>query len=130
MAALEEAERARQVLRIGYRRRREVSTREIEPLGHDARYCYAYCRLRQDYRQFRLDAIESVSVITETLLRGHGRGNSDGLLEGCIPPSPNAREHTISSGQSSSPASRGNIRLVAWILGIVVVVWLARACGG
>ena len=131
IAALAEAERTRQVIQISYRSRRAVSTREIEPLGHDARYCYAYCRLRQDYRQFRLDAIESASPTTEIFLprslppqfrTASWRAAS---RRGQAPAS-----YAPPQDRSSTPASSRGRRVVAWVLGIGAVVWLLRACGG
>jgi len=59
----------RKVLRITYRSHHpeaeEVSTREIEPVKKDGDYCCAFCRLRQDFRTFRLDRIKKAELKDE-----------------------------------------------------------------
>jgi predicted DNA-binding transcriptional regulator YafY len=58
----------RQVLRLNYRGkdRNEPTLREVEPLGAvyygSAWYLVAWCRLRNDFRQFRLDRIRDLYV--------------------------------------------------------------------
>jgi predicted DNA-binding transcriptional regulator YafY len=56
----------RRVVRITYKSQypdaQEVTPREIEPLERDADYCYAFCRLRQDFRTFRLDRIKKAEL--------------------------------------------------------------------
>jgi predicted DNA-binding transcriptional regulator YafY len=44
----------------------EVTRRDIEVLEIDSVYCYAFCRLRQDFRQFRLDRIQYTSPTTDS----------------------------------------------------------------
>jgi predicted DNA-binding transcriptional regulator YafY len=62
----------RQVLSLEYRAggREETTSRAVEPLGliyyADRWHLIAYCRLRQDYRDFRTDRILSLSVRPET----------------------------------------------------------------
>lgn len=62
---------SRRVLRMTYRgRARAAETgRDVEPLGvtyHDgAWYLVAWCRLRQDYRYFRLDRVQALEVLAE-----------------------------------------------------------------
>lgn len=64
-------------LRIAYRAggRGEVTTREVEPLGliHYLDYWHliAWCRLRKDYRDFRLDRIQKLDVLDGKVSR-HG----------------------------------------------------------
>jgi predicted DNA-binding transcriptional regulator YafY len=59
----------RRVLRMDYRGREQVANtaREIEPLGlvfySAAWYLVAWCRLRQDYRHFRVDRIRGLDVL-------------------------------------------------------------------
>ena len=61
------AKNARQILNITYlSQQREVTRREIEVIDVDEVYCYAYCRLRQDLRHFRLDRIQSASLKAES----------------------------------------------------------------
>ncbi len=61
----------RQVLHLSYRgkERNEATMREVEPLGvvyyGGAWYLMAWCRLRKDYRQFRIDRIRDLVVGTE-----------------------------------------------------------------
>jgi len=61
------AKSARRVATIIYiSRDDEVTRRDIEVLEIDTVYCYAFCRLRQDFRQFRLDRIQYTSPTTDT----------------------------------------------------------------
>ena len=61
----------RTVLRIAYRNAgaAEASRREIEPLGltyyGDRWHLIAWCRARQDYRDFRTDRIQAMSALSE-----------------------------------------------------------------
>lgn len=60
------------VLHLVYRGkgRAESTSRDVEPLGAvyygNAWYLVAWCRLRADYRHFRLDRIEKLALRTET----------------------------------------------------------------
>lgn len=62
-------------LRIAYQAggRGEVTTREIEPLGlvHYLDYWHliAWCRLRKDYRDFRIDRVQQLEVIDDAITR-------------------------------------------------------------
>jgi predicted DNA-binding transcriptional regulator YafY len=61
----------RMVLRIAYRNAgaTDASRRDIEPLGltyyGDRWHLIAWCRTRQDYRDFRTDRIQAMSVLSE-----------------------------------------------------------------
>lgn len=61
----------RRVLRLGYRTRSrdEETTREVEPLGvvfyGSAWYLVAWCRLRQDFRHFRIDRVQRLEMLAE-----------------------------------------------------------------
>lgn len=61
----------RMVLRIAYRNAgaADASRRDIEPLGltyyGDRWHLIAWCRARQDYRDFRTDRIQAMSVLSE-----------------------------------------------------------------
>ncbi len=61
----------RRVLRMGYqgRERTEETTRDVEPLGvvfyGGAWYLVAWCRLRTDYRHFRIDRIRRLELSPE-----------------------------------------------------------------
>jgi len=80
----------RRVLELRYAgREREETTREVEPLGvvysGGAWYLIAWCRLRQDFRQFRIDRIKDLSVSSERFehrpdfsLREHLEKESEG----------------------------------------------------
>ncbi|MBK1879257.1 helix-turn-helix transcriptional regulator [Pelagicoccus mobilis] len=65
-------------LRITYKTggRGEVTTREVEPLGliHYLDYWHviAWCRLRQDYRDFRLDRIQKLDFLDVEVRRPSG----------------------------------------------------------
>jgi hypothetical protein len=59
----------RRVLRIAYRGRTGANeTRDIEPLDQDGVHCRAYCRLRRDFRTFRLDRIQSAQLRPEAFV--------------------------------------------------------------
>lgn len=53
----------------------EVERRTIEPIGvfshSNLWYIYAYCRMRSDYRQFRLDRIKNISINDEPYSSTH-----------------------------------------------------------
>lgn len=53
----------------------EATPRIIEPVGifhdHDNWYVFAFCHLRNDYRQFRTDRIESIRATDECFEREH-----------------------------------------------------------
>lgn len=80
----------RRVLQLRYAgREREETTREVEPLGvvfyGGAWYLIAWCRLRRDFRQFRIDRIRDLSVGDERFahrpdfsLREHMERESEG----------------------------------------------------
>ncbi|HUR57796.1 MAG TPA: YafY family protein [Opitutaceae bacterium] len=61
----------RRVLRLGYRARsqEEETAREVEPLGvvfyGGAWYLIAWCRLRKDFRHFRIDRIQRLEMLAE-----------------------------------------------------------------
>lgn len=66
-AAIRRGINERRVVRILYNSRdRETTTREIEPLSEDGKLCYAYCRLRRDFRSFRFSRIKAAEVLDET----------------------------------------------------------------
>ncbi len=62
----------RRVLRMHYRAgsRGDETTRDVEPLGvvfyGGAWYLVAWCRLRRDFRHFRIDRIQRLEVLAET----------------------------------------------------------------
>lgn len=62
----------RRVLQLNYRgrERREETVRQVEPLGvvfyGGAWYVVAWCRLRQGFRQFRIDRIRELTVTEES----------------------------------------------------------------
>lgn len=67
---IQQATIARRVLRIDYRTGDAVdSRRDIEPLGlacyGGAWYLIAWCRLRRDYRHFRLDRVRGLETLPE-----------------------------------------------------------------
>ena len=43
----------------------QKTKRNIEPLSSNGTYCHAYCRLRQDFRTFRISRITNISVHEE-----------------------------------------------------------------
>lgn len=53
----------------------EASTRTIEPVGifhdHSNWYAMAWCHLRQDYRQFRTDRIQSIEATQQPFTKKH-----------------------------------------------------------
>ena len=62
----------RRVLRLSYRTRSrgDETLREVEPLGvvfyGGAWYLVAWCRLRKDYRHFRIDRVQRLELLAET----------------------------------------------------------------
>ncbi len=61
---------SRRVLRMNYRgRERGPTLREVEPLGvafhHAAWYLVAWCRLRADFRYFKLERLRGLEVLAE-----------------------------------------------------------------
>jgi predicted DNA-binding transcriptional regulator YafY len=62
---------SRRVLRMNYhgRARNDLTVRDVEPLGltfHSAAwYLVGWCRLRKDYRYFKLERLQSLEVLTE-----------------------------------------------------------------
>ncbi len=115
----------RQVLKIVYESRSmgfESTARDIEPLKRDGTYCYAYCRLRQDFRQFRLDKIKGAELKTEA------------FLPRAIPPS--AFSWTPSKThwpESPRPISTISRRISSWVwwsiaVGIILLLWFLAGC--
>jgi predicted DNA-binding transcriptional regulator YafY len=78
LVVLQEALGAGRVLRLSYRAgiSHEPSSRDVEPLGltHYLQHWHliAWCRLRSDFRDFRLDRIESANLMPETFLPREG----------------------------------------------------------
>jgi predicted DNA-binding transcriptional regulator YafY len=72
LVSLQEALAKGRVLRLEYRagRTNEPTTRDVEPLGltHYFQHWHliAWCRLRGDFRDFRLDRIASATLLSET----------------------------------------------------------------
>ncbi|WP_045460849.1 helix-turn-helix transcriptional regulator [Sporocytophaga myxococcoides] len=61
------------ILKLDYSTARETTERDVEPIGicfyRTNWHLIAYCRLRKDYRDFRLDRINKIKVSSETFLR-------------------------------------------------------------
>lgn len=72
LATVQQGVVLRRVLRMGYhgREREEETQRDVEPLGivfyGAAWYLVAWCRLRQDYRHFRIDRIRRLELLPTT----------------------------------------------------------------
>lgn len=68
---------ANKVLNITYQRpaKEQPTVRDIEAIGvffsDDSWYCIAWCRLRNDYRSFRLDRIQKITITDERLSANH-----------------------------------------------------------
>lgn len=71
LLAVQRSVAQRRVLRLLYRTkgRTEDTVREVEPVGvvfsGGAWYCVAWCRLRQDFRQFRTDRMQRVDILDD-----------------------------------------------------------------
>ncbi len=72
LLAVQRSVAGRRVLRLAYRTRvrdNDITTREVEPVGvifyGGAWYFIAWCRLRQDFRQFRTDRVQRLEVLDE-----------------------------------------------------------------
>lgn len=115
----------RQVLRIVYESRSmglEATARDIEPLKRDGTYCYAYCRMRQDFRQFRLDKIKGVELKNED------------FVPRVIPPSafswspskthwPGPPRPIPGMGRKTSPGVWWSI-----VVAIILLIWFLTSC--
>ncbi len=70
---LSEAVQARQAVDMRYTADERTTLRVVEPYGLIGRagcwYLVGYCRLRQDYRTFRLDRIDALDVLEEHFTR-------------------------------------------------------------
>ncbi|MEN6454295.1 MAG: YafY family protein [Prolixibacteraceae bacterium] len=72
LSEIQQAIARRQVVELVYNAKytNELTTRKVEPIGlwnYDARWhLIAWCRLRQGYRDFRLDRVESLLLSDET----------------------------------------------------------------
>jgi len=72
LLSVQQAVVLRRVLRLDYRGREQLenTAREIEPLGlvfySSTWYLVAWCRLRQDYRHFRVDRIRGLDLLPVT----------------------------------------------------------------
>jgi predicted DNA-binding transcriptional regulator YafY len=74
---LSESVQSRQCVRMNYQSQVETTmNRVVEPYGLVGRqgkwYLVGYCRLRRDYRTFRLDRMSSVSPLPEVFARDEG----------------------------------------------------------
>ena len=120
---LASAAQERLVVRINYRGRDGIITeREVEPLKLDDTYCHAFCRLRKDYRRFRIDGIRALEV---TDAHFSPRPLRD------WPPTPTARAaqaaHRTAEADSRPGFSRAKSTLLFWLAAVVAVAML-RAC--
>jgi predicted DNA-binding transcriptional regulator YafY len=85
----------RRVLRLGYqgREREEETMRDVEPLGvvfyGGAWYLVAWCRLRKDYRHFRIDRIKRLEVTPLVFELREGFSFKEHMMESA------AREQTL-----------------------------------
>jgi predicted DNA-binding transcriptional regulator YafY len=82
LASLREASEARQVVRVRYRDLGgQVSERRLRPLGvfyWDAVWTLAaWCELRQDFRNFRVDRFEQLTVLDERFRDEAGKSLAD-----------------------------------------------------
>lgn len=84
---LQQAVLRRQCVRLGYNAggRGELTARVVEPLGlmYYARewHLIAYCRLRQDFRDFRLDRVTGWELLAETFQGHEGFSVKDFLVD-------------------------------------------------
>ena len=76
LISLSEAVQARQAVEVRYTAGGNTTVRNVEPYGLVGRtgywYLVAYCRLRQDYRTFRLDRIEDFRMLDDYFTRDDG----------------------------------------------------------
>jgi predicted DNA-binding transcriptional regulator YafY len=115
---VETAIREQKILSIKYESHHkghpETTTRDIEPMQHDATYCYAFCRLRQDFRQFRMSRISSAKIAGATfVMRPIVRGTNPWQREDDDSP-------VFSLG---TPVRSGSIS--EWVWGIAALLFLA-----
>jgi hypothetical protein len=54
----------------------EVTERDVEPILREQDYCTAYCRLRNDFRRFRLDGIKAAFIKEISFTPRHVPNNS------------------------------------------------------
>lgn len=119
---LVDAVNSKRVVRVRYRSRIErfaqATDRDIEPLNVDAIHCYAYCRLRRDYRTFRVDSFESVYPTAEYFA---ARATASGATTFKPPVIP-------TDGPSPASSKTGCAGQLVTGLIIVGVIALVRSC--
>lgn len=77
LAILFESIASQKIIKITYHSSNSTvsETRNVEPVGvfHESNFWYfmAFCHLRSDYRQFRLDRIESIEKLEDTYSQKH-----------------------------------------------------------
>jgi predicted DNA-binding transcriptional regulator YafY len=85
---LSEAIQQRRRIALAYRSHHdELTCRTIEPYGlagwWGRWYLVGFCRLRRDYRSFRLDRMEQVQLLAESFERAEAFDCEDCMLSGC-----------------------------------------------
>jgi hypothetical protein len=118
------AKDAQLVVSITYvSRNGEATQRDIEVVDVDQEYCYAYCRLRQDIRCFRLKRIQKASLTADAFLpRGLTRTNL----------SPTSGPHNVSApparprAQGVSPAG---VPIWPQLIATALLSWLLSPLG-
>ncbi len=89
------------------------TTRDIEPLSSNGTYCHAYCRLRQDFRTFRISRITNISVHKEIFEPRE------------VPAAPVSSRYS----QDNYPTRRSGPVIPAWlwwVIGLIILWWLSR----
>jgi hypothetical protein len=97
---------------------RKTTTREIEPMKFDDSYCYAYCRLRKDFRNFRFAGIMGAEIKDETFV---SRPIPTGAFSfGSQTP------YVLTNAESRSG---WRVPVWVWWVIIIIVLWLiSRGC--
>lgn len=89
------------------------TTRDIEPINSDGIFCHAYCRLRQDFRTFRISRISNMTVHDETYVPRE------------LPTVPAASSHS----QDNYPSRRSEPAIPTWLwwaIGLIFLWWISR----
>jgi hypothetical protein len=123
----------RQVLRIMYQGRTgKPAFRNIEPMELSGSMCHAFCRLRHDWRNFRIERMASITPTGEVFApRPLPSASQSASAYRRSAPSPNrvpprSRSATVNPPRPPNTSSDGGLPRWIWILIVLAVLyWLA-----
>jgi len=93
----------------------QSTVRDIEPIEVRGNYVSAYCRMRADYRVFRFDRMNDVTMLDETFSPRARDPRAWDFMQ-------NSRAHATSGGVSC-------LSVLGWtVLGLFALMLLSTAC--